>query len=310
MATEVLPRPIAPPGQTEAPARYGEVRVAVVRPGLAAIRRRMRLVAFAATAVGVVPWAVFATLNSIAIDAHAYFVGAYQAGLGGPDAYLYSPAFSQAVEPLRWLGWEGFRAVWRLLEVAALTVMAGPLTGPLLFVNPVALEVEAGNIHLLTAAAIIAGFRWPAAWSFVLLTKVTPGIGLIWFAVRREWRSLAIALGATAAIALVSFVLAPSAWVSWLSLLMAQSGGGADWTVVTLPLLPRLIAAAALVAWGAVRDYRWTVLVAATLAMPSVWLTALSMAVGLIVLQRRRRPVGVMAASAHDEARSAATVAV
>ena len=46
------------------------------------------------------------------------------------------------------------------------------------------------------AAAIVIGFRWPAAWSLVLLTKITPGIGLLWFAVRREWRSLAIALGA------------------------------------------------------------------------------------------------------------------
>ena len=47
------------------------------------------------------------------------------------------------------------------------------------------------------AAAIALGFRYPAAWSFLLLTKVTPGIGLVWFAVRREWRPLAIALGFT-----------------------------------------------------------------------------------------------------------------
>ena len=43
--------------------------------------------------------------------------------------------------------------------------------------------------------AIVLGFRWPFTWAFVLLTKVTPGVGLLWFAVRREWRSLAIALG-------------------------------------------------------------------------------------------------------------------
>ena len=28
--------------------------------------------------------------------------------------------------------------------------------------------------------------RWPAAWAFVLLTKMTPGIGLLWFAFRRD----------------------------------------------------------------------------------------------------------------------------
>ncbi len=61
-----------------------------------------------------------------------------------------------------------------------------------------------GNVHMLLALAIVLGFRWPATWSFVLLTKVTPGIGLLWFAVRREWRSLAIALGATAVLVTLS----------------------------------------------------------------------------------------------------------
>ncbi len=53
---------------------------------------------------------------------------------------------------------------------------------------PAILELINGNIHLLLAAAIALGFRYPWTWSFVLLTKVTPGIGLVWFAVRREWR--------------------------------------------------------------------------------------------------------------------------
>ena len=67
-----------------------------------------------------------------------------------------------------------------------------------------AMEVAGGNVSLLLAVAIVVGFRWPAAWALVLLTKITPGIGLLWFAVRREWRHLAIALGATAAIVAVS----------------------------------------------------------------------------------------------------------
>ena len=66
------------------------------------------------------------------------------------------------------------------------------LTGPRLFAVGVLLatvELAGGNISLLLAVAIVVGFRWPAAWAFVLLTKVTPGIGLLWFVVRREWRS-------------------------------------------------------------------------------------------------------------------------
>ena len=44
-------------------------------------------------------------------------------------------------------------------------------------------ELSGGNIRLLGVAAVI-GFRRPP-WSFVILTKVTPGIGLLWFVVRR-----------------------------------------------------------------------------------------------------------------------------
>ena len=73
----------------------------------------------------------------------------------------------------------------------------------LLAFPPVALNLVDGNIHLFLAVAIALGFRYPALWSVVLLTKVTPGVGLLWFAVRREWRSLRIALGVTGAIVAV-----------------------------------------------------------------------------------------------------------
>ena len=92
----------------------------------------------------------------VAVDAHAYFVGEYGV-LGGDDAFLYAPAFSQLVELLRWLGWDGFRTVWRFAELAVLTAFTGPLVGPSIFVNPIALEVNVGNIHLLLAGAIVAG---------------------------------------------------------------------------------------------------------------------------------------------------------
>ena len=77
---------------------------------------------------------------------------------------------------------------------------------------PVLIELYHGNIHLLLAAAIVLGFRHPWTWSFVLLTKVTPGVGLAWFAVRREWRALAIALGVTGAIVAVSWLTDPTSW--------------------------------------------------------------------------------------------------
>ena len=133
-----------------------------------------------------------------------------------PIAYVYSPAFLQLVSPLTALPWQAFMAAWTALLIGAVRFLTGPrlLAAGLLFPFT-AMEVAGGNVSLLLAAAIVLGFRWPATWSIVLLTKITPGIGLLWFAVRGEWRSLAIALGATAAIVVVSFVTLPDQWPHW-----------------------------------------------------------------------------------------------
>ena len=39
-------------------------------------------------------------------------------------------------------------------------------------------EISLGNIHIFLALVTVFGLRWPWLWSFVLLTKVTPGVGL------------------------------------------------------------------------------------------------------------------------------------
>jgi len=61
--------------------------------------------------------------------------------------------------------------------IAAIVWQAGLWTAFVLMLVPVFVDLTVGNIHLLLAAAILLGFRWPWTWSFVLLTKITPGIG-------------------------------------------------------------------------------------------------------------------------------------
>jgi hypothetical protein len=144
--------------------------------------------------------------DGVAIDAHAYWAvnmaDPYSSAMRSPlDAYLYSPAFAQLIAPLRALPWEWFIRIWTALEGAALVLLAGPFTLLVLFAEPTLYELDLANINLLIALALVAGFRWPAAWAFILLTKVTPGVGLIWFAVRRQWRSLAVAIIVTGALA-------------------------------------------------------------------------------------------------------------
>ena len=200
-------------------------------------------------------------------------------------AYVYSPAFLQLIAPLKVLPWVAFLGVW----TAILMVAVRFLTGPRLFAIGILLataELAGGNISLLLAAAIVVGFRWPAAWALILLTKVSPGIGLLWFAVRREWRNLGIALGATAAVIAISAIIMPGAWLQWLNVLSSIAGRDPTWAAVPIPLMVRLPVAVAVVVWGARTDRRWTVPVACMLALPALWYGGLTMLLAVIVLRQ------------------------
>ncbi len=201
-----------------------------------------------------------------------------------PVAYVYSPAFLQGIALLKALPWVAFLAAWTGLLLLAIRYLVGPRLWAVAIAFA-ALEILGGNVHLLLAAAIVAGFRWPAAWAFVLLTKVTPGVGLLWFAVRREWRSLGIALGATAAIVVVSWAASPGVWADWLDVLGASATKTVGlWAAVPVPLWLRLPVAVGLVAWGARTDRRWTVPVAALLALPALWFGSASMLLAAVAL--------------------------
>lgn len=232
------------------------------------------------------PW------NEPVLDLHVYW--ATRAGIdyvqSSPfliGAYLYSPAFAQAIHPLALLPWPVFAGAWTALIVAAYVWLVGRWAFPILFSVAVALELYLGQIDVFLAAAIVLGFRYPAAWAFPLLTKVTPGVGLLWFAVRREWRSLLIALTATVTIAAVSALIDPYAWRSWFELLRRslvepQSIVG---TFLPVPLWARLPLAAALIAWGAKTDRSWTVPVGALIAMPVLWVNVFAMLVAVVPLR-------------------------
>jgi hypothetical protein len=247
---------------------------------------------------------VFVALRLLAIepwddsvDAFAYWVTrggdlyrAADTGLIG--SYLYSPAFAQLLAPFAWLPWPVFAAAWTALLLAVYRLVVGPrLALPLLLFIPIPFEIVSGNVHLLYAAVIVFGFRYPALWALVLLTKVTPGLGLIWFLVRREWRALAVALGVTVGIAAVSFLLSPGDWWRWLEVLRRDAAGplATPGWYLPVPLLVRLPLATAIVAWGGLTDRRWTVPVGVALALPVVWLNGLAILAALVPLLRASR---------------------
>jgi len=203
-----------------------------------------------------------------------------------PIAYVYSPAFLQLVSPLTALPWQAFMAAWTVILIGAAAFLAGPrlLAAGLLFPFT-AMELAGGNISLLLAVAIVVGFRWPAAWALVLLTKITPGVALVWFAVRREWRPLVIVGAATAAIVVASALVMPDAWPRWIEVIVGNAGKGGTWASLPIPLWARLPVAVGIVAWGARTDRPWTVPVGAMLALPALWYGGISMLLAVILLR-------------------------
>ncbi len=234
-------------------------------------------------------WTHLTATGGLPVDARAYWTAdpaalyPGEAGLG-TNAYLYTPAFEFVVGWWRTIPFEVFVAIWRAILLATLVWLAGPFTILVLFTVPVASEINAGNIQILLAASIVLGFRYPATWAFVLLTKVTPGIGLLWFALRRQWRPLGIVLAVTCGIALISFAISPGRWFSYAEL--ATSGAAPSVAPYYLPLWVRLPFALGFAAWGAWTARRWPIVVAGTLALPVFYTISPSMLVGVLPFAR------------------------
>ncbi len=256
------------------------------------LRRIPLVVAFAAIGFG---WIGLNLAGIYFRDALAYWRPNFNDLYGGREVgvmstYLYSPAFAQLVWPLGLLPWQAFAAVWSALNLGVLVWLVGPYLAALLFFipGPVADEISTGNIHLLLAAAIVIGFRQPAAWSFHLLTKITPGVAILWFVGARRWRSLLIAVGVTLAIAGISFVLAPQAWIEWIETLRRSSGVpvSGEVAVISGPLWLRTVLASVIALVGGWLGLRWVVPVAATIALPVPWSSGLALLVGSIALSR------------------------
>jgi hypothetical protein len=215
--------------------------------------------------------------GTVGFDAFAYWsvdlTDPYRRTAGMFGAFTYSPVIARLFAPFSLLPWLTFLWLWLAFLFATAIWLGWRRALLVLAFPPVALELYHGNVHLLMAAAIAIGFRYPATWAFVLLTKVTPGIGLLWFAVRREWRKLAIALGFTALLVAISVVLDSRLWQFWIADSLAVTAGGqpTNQPEIPIPLLLRLPIAAAIVIWGGLTDRPWSVPVAATIGVPVLW---------------------------------------
>ncbi len=230
-------------------------------------------------------------------DAHAYWAtrlapGMYDQQVGEYGAYLYSPAFAQLIAPLTAVPYPVFYALWCAVNLALLVWLIRPTAAAILIFlpfSPMPEEIIVGNIHLMLAAALVLAVRWPAAWSFLIITKVTPGVGLLWYAVRREWRALAAAGAATAAVVLVSVATVPYLWPEWIGLLRDNADRNAiPWQFIHIPVTIRLVMAAAIVIAGARTGRPWVLPIAALVTLPVIWAHGVAITAAVVLLAREK----------------------
>jgi hypothetical protein len=238
-------------------------------------------------------------------DEHAYWLAARrlingvplydpEATIVTPFAYLYPPPLAQVMVPVAaivpdWL----FSIAWTALMGVALFWLAGRdvlRALALIAFPPVAVEFWFRNVHLFLAVLLVLGLRRTAsAFAVGAAIKVSPILGIPYVALRRQWREAAVAAALGLGLLLVSVAISPDAWRAYLSFAgsidpLQQSA------FIAVPLPVRAILAIAIVGIAARLPRSAAdplLVVAVTLALPSLWFTGLSLLVAIVPLVRR-----------------------
>jgi Glycosyltransferase family 87 len=238
----------------------------------------------------------YARAGMIGADSHAYWIAVrfpqtwYTIPPGYRDAFLYSPAFAQALWPLGQLPWPAFQTVWIAGQAGVLSWLLAPLgwrRGLTLAPFFIA-EIVLGNVYIFFAGALVVSLgRAPGALALPALTKIAPCIVGVWFVVRREWRAALWAAGVTALIIVVSVAIAPEQWLAWADFL-AHSAGQRGGTATL-----RLAASLGIVIWAARTGRAWLLAPAMVLACPVLGgynaLTVLAAIPRLLQFERKER---------------------
>jgi Glycosyltransferase family 87 len=239
---------------------------------------------------GVVPYGTCGNTGTVPCDSYSYWAVdstpyTWETNL----EYRYSPAFLWIIGPLQALSFEVFLAIWTGLHIVALVWLRA---GWFLIVPGLNEDVLRGNISTFIAvAAVLAIQRSAAWWAPVLLTKITPGVGLVWHAVRRDWRGVGICLLVTGAIVAVGFLVSPDPWRDWFDSVL----NAPQTYEVGHPLGPvwlRVLIAAGIIGFAARTDRAWLVPLGLYVAVPGLWWFNLGLfaAVPLLLRYRAARP--------------------
>ena len=219
----------------------------------------------------------------------------YNQGVGGYAAYLYPPPLAQLFALPSQLPFPTVVWLWRAVVLSSLRVAVGSWRGAgiaMLLWPPVIAELDAGNVHLLMAAAVAMMIRGQGTWLLPAALTKFASLAAVPVALRDDPRGLLKGAGIAAGIVLVSFALAPSLWLDYAHFMTGVSTVDSSWyNLGALVPLPLRLGLAAAVAIAALR-WRRLLAVAATLALPVLWFHGLSMLIAVVARPRARRVAG------------------
>ena len=253
------------------------------------------------TTIGTVLLLVVATTRwGEGADQHAYWLAARRLIDGlplydptatsvTPYAYWYPPPLAQVLVPVAAvIPARAFDLLWIALLLVCLVWMAGwrPLVA-LAFVAYIAVAAELwfANVHLILAALIVLGLRrWPWAFAIGAAIKIAPGLGILYLVLRRRWRDASRATAVGLVILLISVLIGPSAWSQFIQIL--EGRGPADISgLLPIPYFVRFAVGVVLTVVAALirpRIGEPLLVVAITLALPTLWLNALSTLIAIV----------------------------
>lgn len=221
-----------------------------------------------------------------------------------PFAYWYPPPLAQVLDPLTsFIPADAFSVAWTGLLLVCLWWLAGRnviVALALIAALPIAVELRVRNVHLLIAVFAVLGLRRsPLFWIPAAALKITPALALVYLAASRQWGAfLKVGVGGLAVL-LVSYILAPGDWREFIDIVGDRAGtnGGA---MVPIPFAIRfgvgfvLAVIAGRLALRADPEHgrrnarlaEALLIVALTVANPTLWVTALSLLVAIVPLSR------------------------
>jgi hypothetical protein len=154
------------------------------------------------------------------------------------------------------------------------------------------------NVHLLLAVLAVLALRRSALfWVPAAALKITPVLGLVYLAAEERWRALFVAALAGLVVLAVSVVAAPWAWQGFIDVVGARAGADGG-SIVPIPFAVRFAVGLALTivagrlalrarrSGESARVGEALLIVALTIANPTLWVTALSLLVAIVPLWR------------------------